>query len=55
MVTKQINIKNRTYYFCSDLINIKDFDSRLLKLNKMNFGIYYTGYVTKNLSMELIV
>ena len=24
--TKQINIKNRTYYFHNDLINIKDFD-----------------------------
>ena len=34
MVTKQLNIKNRTYYFWNDLINIKDFDPRLLKLDK---------------------
>ena len=34
VVTKQLNIKNRTYYFSNDLINIKDFDSRLLKLDK---------------------
>ena len=26
--TKQINIKNRTYYFYNDQINLKDFDSR---------------------------
>ena len=50
VVTKQINIKNRTYYFYNDLINIKNFDPRLLKIDKkelMNFGIYYIGYVDK--------
>ena len=26
---KQINIKNRTYYFYYDQINLKDFDARL--------------------------
>ena len=31
---KQINIKNRTYYFFHDMINIGDFDSRLLKIDK---------------------
>ena len=31
---KQINIKNRTYYFFNDEINIKDFDSNLLKIDK---------------------
>ena len=34
MVTKQLNIKNRTYYFYNDLINLKDFDPKLLKLGK---------------------
>ena len=29
--TRQMNIKNRTYYFYNDLINIKDFDAKLLK------------------------
>ena len=49
MVTaKQMNIKNRVYYFYNDLINIKDFDPKLLKLdNKMDIGIDYIGYVTK--------
>ena len=50
MTVRQINIKNRTYYFYNDLINIKDFNSRLLKLNKktsMGLDIYYIGYVDK--------
>ena len=50
MTTRQMNIKNRTYYFYNDLINIKDFDARLLKLDKktsMGLGIYYIGFVTK--------
>ena len=29
---KQLSIKNRTYYFYSDMINHKDFESNLLKL-----------------------
>ena len=33
-ITKQVNIKNRTYYFYKGLINIKDFDPKLLKLDK---------------------
>ena len=51
VTTKQLNIKNRSYYFYNDLINIKDFDPKLLKLDKkspMDVGIYYIGYVTKN-------
>ena len=50
MVIKQLNIKNRTYYFYNDLINLKDFDPNFLKLDKklwMNTSIYYIGYVTK--------
>ena len=31
---KQINIKNRTYYFYNNIINIKNFDARLLKPTK---------------------
>ena len=48
--TKQLNIKNRTYYFHNDLINLKDFDPNLLKLDKkssMDISIYYISYVTK--------
>ena len=48
--TKQLNIKNRTYYFYNDLINLKDFDPKLLKLDKKSFkgiSMYYIGYLTK--------
>ena len=31
---KQINIKNRTYYFYNDIIDLEDFDPSLLKLDK---------------------
>ena len=31
---KQINIKNQTYYFYNDIINLENFDSSLLKLGK---------------------
>ena len=50
VTTKQLNIKNRTYYFWNDLINLKDFNPQLLKLDKkssMDISIYYIGYVTK--------
>ena len=30
----QINIKSRTYCFFNDMINIEDFDSSLLKIDK---------------------
>ena len=45
---KQIKIKNRTYYFYNDIINLKDFDSNLLKIDKKsynNIDIYYIGYI----------
>ena len=43
MVTKQIDIKNRTYYFYNDLISIKNFDPNILKLDKkkvLNHSVY---------------
>ena len=45
---KQINIKNHTYYFFDDMINIKNFDSNLLKIDKksyQNIDIYYIGHI----------
>ena len=46
---RQINIKNRTYYFYNDQIDLKDFDAKLLKIDKKDYkdiDIYYVGYVT---------
>ena len=48
-VAKQIDIKNRTYCFYNDMINIKNFDPILLKTNRKsyrNIGIYKIGYIT---------
>ena len=42
-LVKQIVIKNRTYYFYNDMIDIKKFDSNLLKIDKKSYkdlGIY---------------
>ena len=55
---KDLNIKNRTYYFYDDMVNIKDFDSNLLKINKKlfkNIAIYYIRYITKKINMQLIM
>ena len=35
--TKQMKIKNRTYCFFIDIINIKGFDSNLLKIDKKSY------------------
>ena len=34
---KQINIKNQTYYFYNDIIDLKDFDAWLLKVDKKSY------------------
>ena len=55
---KQIDIKNRTYYFYNDMINIKKFNSYLLKIDKASYkdiGIYNIGYITsKKIDIENI-
>ena len=46
---RQINIKNWTYYFYNDQIDLKDFDTKLLKIGKKDYkdiDIYYIGYLT---------
>ena len=47
---KEINIKNRTYYFYNDIINIYQFDEIKIKVDKKDFNdidIYYLGYEYK--------
>ena len=46
---KEINNKNRTYYFFNDMMNIKDFDPNLLKIDKKpykNIDNYNIGLIT---------
>ena len=40
---KQINIIGRTYYFYNDIIDLENFDAKLLKIDKKSYkdiGIY---------------
>ena len=46
---KQIDIKNRIYYFYNDITHLENFDSSLLKIDKKSYkdiGIYNIGYNT---------
>ena len=46
---RQINIKNRNYYFYNEQINLKDFNASFLKIGKKDYkkiDIYHIGYVT---------
>ena len=44
---KSINIKIRTYYFFNDMIDLNDFNSSLLKIDKKSHrDIFYIGYIT---------
>ena len=46
--TREINIKERTYYFYNDIIYLKTFDSKNLKLDKKTYidlDVYNIGYV----------
>ena len=46
---KDTDIKNRTYYFFDDIINIKNLDLNSIKIDKKSYKdilIYCNGYVT---------
>ena len=48
-IVKDINIKNITYFFFDDIINIKDFDSNNIKIDEKSKKIvliYYIANVT---------
>ena len=48
--TKEINIKNRIYYFYNDIIDLDKFDVSKIKVDKKDFNdidIYYLGYEHK--------
>ena len=57
---KQINIRNHTYYCFNDIINMKDFHSRLINIDKKsykNITIYDIVYITikKLMIMEILI
>ena len=46
---KQVETKNWTYYFYNDIINIEEFNSNLLKIDRKwykDIGSYYIVYIT---------
>ena len=46
---KELNIKNQTYYFFNDIVDIKIFHSNSLEIDKKPYkdiDIYYIGYIT---------
>ena len=48
---KETNIKHQTYYFFDDMIDIRNFHSSLLKIDKKphkDIDICYIGYITIN-------
>ena len=58
MSIKNINIKNHTYYFFDDIINIKDFDPNNIKIDEKSYKnilIYYIGYVTIKKDLKIIM
>ena len=46
--TKQINIKDHTYYFYNDIMDIKTFDSNMLKVDKK-------AYKNDTLQLKILV
>ena len=47
--TKELNIKNQTYYYFNVMIDTKNFQSNFLKIDKKPYkdvDIYYIGYIT---------
>ena len=45
---KEINIKNQTYCFCNNMIDIRKFHSCLFKIDNKShedIDIYYIGYI----------
>ena len=53
---KEIDLKNRTYYFFDDMVNIKNFDLTKIAIDEKSNKkvlIYYIGHLTvKNLTFD---
>ena len=53
---KQINIKNRPYYFYNDTIDLKQFDATLLKIDKNQLkALLFTTFNILQLKTLMIV
>ena len=55
---KELSIKNRTYYFFDDMIDIINFHSNLLEIDKKPYkdlDIYYINYITIKNLINLVI
>ena len=53
--TKEINIKNRTYYYYNNITDLDEFDENKVKVDKKDFNgidIYYLAYEYKKKNTE---
>ena len=58
MAIRQLNIEGRTYYLYNVLINIKNFNSNNLKLDKrsvLSNDVYFIGYITKKTHCGMLI
>ena len=58
MIVKDINIKNHTYYFFDDIINVKELDPNSIKKDETsckNILVYYIACVTIKDSKYVII
>ena len=54
---KEIDIKNWTYYYYNDIIDLVEFDESKIKIGKKDFNgidIYYLGYEYKKKLQNVI-
>ena len=54
---KDIDIKNRTYYFFNDIINMKKFYLNNIKIDEKSYKnilIYYIGSVIRNMQKFIV-
>ena len=55
---KDINIKNRTYYFINDIIDIENFEPNDIKINEnsyTNLLLYYIGHVAIKKYLKIFI
>ena len=50
---KQINIKNRTFYFYNDIINLDKFDGSKIKIDKKSFNDINIYYLAMNIRKKV--
>ena len=52
---KEINSKNRTYYFFDDMIDVKNFHLNLLKIEKKSHEDFDIYYINKKFRSSVIM